>query len=259
MQSVSGPAQMTLGSYRNVNTYANTGTGIAFVGSSACPIQGIRINGAFVGEDANSEIYLNTYGGQHQICNAFAELAGRGSTGPTLSTPLSNIGSGFEVTLNNVDVLFTGCHSNGNSLDGFFVAGNDCVISGCRATNNGIANVSGRKNGINVASGFAVVVSSSRSGNTGAGASQLYGVFAADGNNVTIGSCDLRNNATATVDATANSNYFSLFGNLPNTSNTIIPVGALLVGGGATGGASIPGGINVAAGIAKNNVAYVNP
>lgn len=259
VQSVSGPAQMTLGSYRNINTYANTGTGIAFAGSSGCPIQGIRINGAFVGEDANSEIYLNTYGGQHQISNVFAELAGRSSTGPTLSTPLSNIGSGFEVTSNNADVLFTGCHSNGNSLDGFYLAGSDCVISGCRATNNGLANVSGRQNGIYAAAGFAIVVSSSRSGNTGAGVSQKYGVFAADGNNVSIVSCDLRNNATATTGAIANSTYFSLLGNLPNTMNTIIAGGAVLVGGGAGGGASIPGGINVAGGLAKNNVAYVNP
>jgi hypothetical protein len=259
VQSVSGTAQMTLGTYRNVNTFANTGAGIAFAGLSGCPIQGVRISGAFVGEDANSEIYLDTYGGQHQISNVFSELAGRRTTGPSLSTAASNIGSGFEVTGNNADVLFTGCHTNGNSFDGFYLAGSECVISACRATNNGISNISGRKNGINVAAGFAVLVNSTRSGNTGAGASQDYGVFAADGNNVSITSCDLRSNTTAIVGATANSNFFTLFGNLPNTINTIIPAGAVLVGGSASGGASIPGGINVAGGLAKNNVAYTNP
>jgi hypothetical protein len=258
-QSIAGPAQITVGTYKNCATYANTGTGIAFAGSVGVPVQGVRINGGFHGENGNANVYLDTYGDQHMITAVFVELAGRVATGSTLLTPASGIGAGIEITSNNIGTLITACHSNGNSDDGYFLSGDNETLTGCKATNNGLQLTAGKRNGINNAGGT-VVISGSRSGNTGAGTSQLYGVFGADGNNIVVIGSDLRSNTTAAFSATANSTYISSVANLPNTSNVnISPAGQVLVGGGATGGFGASGTINVAGGLLKNNTAYTNP
>jgi hypothetical protein len=256
--SIAGPAGVTPGTWTNVATYANTGVGIGVDGTS-CPINDVRIHGAFLGNDGDSELYLNTFGGSHVINSVFAELAGTSATGPALATAASNIGSGFETTSNNIDTQYNGCHASANSLDGYYLSGVNESITGSSAKNNGLAVTTGRRNGVNKVGGR-VVVSGGCFGNTGAGISQQYGVFAADGNNISVVGADLTNNSTATYGATANSTYISSVANLPNTSNVnISPAGQVLVGGGATGGFGASGTINVAGGLLKNNTAYTNP
>lgn len=259
VSSVAGPSGVTLGTWRNIATFANNSFGIAVSGLAGTPINGVRIYGAFIGQDGNSELYLNTYGGQHLVADTFLELAGTGTTGPTLSTAASNVGSGLEVTANNVDVQITNSHANGNSLDGFYLNGTNHMLGNCRATNNGLALTSNRRNGV-LSNQGRVVISGGAYGNTGVGTSQQYGAFVANGTNLAVTGADLTNNATAVTGATSNSTYITQVGNLPNNANVqLSPSGSVLVGGGATGGYTAVGTINVSGGLLKNNTAYSNP
>jgi hypothetical protein len=260
IQTQTGPPQITVGTWTALYTFANSGFGFAAFGSASVPVQDVRIVGGFLGQDAKSEIYLDTYGDQHKIDGTFVELAGTAATGPTLGTPASNVGSGIEVTGNNTTVQLTGVHSYGNSLDGFYLAATSNGIGNCRSMNNGAAATAGRANGINVVSGRAVI-NGGTFGNTGAGTSQKYGVFVADGNNLSVMGADLSNNAIGAWGATSNLSYVSSVGNLPNTLNVgLSPQGTVLVGGGATGGFGAGAGtINVSGGLLKNNTAYTNP
>jgi hypothetical protein len=259
VQTQAGPSQMTVGTFKNCATFANSAVGMGFQGSAGVPLQGVRVIGGFMGEDGNHEIYLDTYGDQHLIDAVFVELAGTRTTGPTLTTPASNVGAGITVTVNNGGVQITSVHSNGNSQDGFFLSGTTHFLGNCRSTNNGIALGAGRRNGL-YSTGGRVIISGGRFGNTGAGVSQQYGAFVDDGNNLSIGFVDLTGNATAAWGVTANLTYVSSIGNLPNTLNVgLSPAGSLLVGGGTTGGFVAAGTINVSGGLLKNNTAYNNP
>ena len=258
-QAVAGAPQVTLGTWKNIATFANGGLGVAVLGLPTVPVNDVRIVGGFIGEDANSEIYLDTYGRNHMITGAFVELAGRRTTGRTLQNAASNLGSGVEVTGNNVDIQMTGVKSDANSLDGYYLAGVTHPMGNCQASNNGLALAAGRRNGVNAIQGRVVITGGSYI-NTGGGASQQYGAFVADGNNLAVIGADLSNNAVNTIGATTNASFMTSIGNLPNTGNVLLsPQGAVVVGGTAVAGASIVGGINVAGGLSKNNVAYNNP
>jgi len=298
-QYVVGPSQMLVGTLENCATYANTAIGCAFVGSSNIPVQGARIDGGFYGDSGNSEIYLDTFGDQHIIANAFVELSGTGPTGRILvSNPLafttasgpvtaatsttvtdsaktftvnaftnygitisagtgagqtrtissntatvitvssawtttpdttsryfvfSNLGSGVECTANNSGVLLTGLHINGCSRNGIRTSATASTISNVRVTNCGLSSTSGERNGIYNVAGRATITGG-RLSNTGAGVSQLFGVRAADGSNVTIVGADLTNNATSATSIDANGTSATIVGCLPNTLNTEIPI-----------------------------------
>lgn len=255
----SGPLQMTVGTMKDCATFANSGAGAAYVGRPTIPLQGVRIVGGFHGENGGDCVYLDTYGEQHMLTGVFLELAGSRTTGPTLSTPATGVGTGLHITVNNADVLVSGCHSSANSYDGFYVNGQSNVLTGCRATNNGVVLTAGRRNGVKSDYGI-TTISGGRYGNTDVRTMQAYGVFVADGNNVTIMGADLTTNTTAAWGATANATYVTTIGNLPNTLNVgLSPQGAVLVGGAATGDWNVTGTINVSSGILKNDTAYNNP
>lgn len=259
VQTQAGPAQMTVGTFKNCATFANSGVGMGFLGSAGVPLQGVRILGGFIGEDGNHEIYLDTYGDQHLIDGVFLELAGTRTTGPTLSTSASGVGCGLTVTANNTGVQITSVHANGNSQDGFFLSGTTHFLGNCRATNNGLSLGAGRRNGVYSTAGRVIIVGG-RYGNTGAGVSQQYAAYVDDGNNLSIGFSDLTGNSVAAWGATASLTYVTSVGNLPNTLNVgLSPGGSVLVNGSATGGFTAAGTINVAGGLLKNNTAYTNP
>jgi multisubunit Na+/H+ antiporter MnhB subunit len=257
MQSATGIAGVTPGTWTNLSTYANTGRGIAVIGLAGTPINDIRILGGFFGSDGDSEIYLSTYGGSHLISGVTVERAGMDSTGRTVSTVASGLGSGIELTSNNNDIELTGCHSVTNSKDGYYTANTVTTLGNCTAKNNGNSLTSGRRNGLYSASGLALVTGGFY-GNT-SGTAQEYGVFTSNGNNLSVSSAYL-SNTVAAFGATTNLTYISSIGNLPNNINVgIAPQGAVLVGGGATGDWNAAGTINVAGGLFKNDVAYNNP
>jgi hypothetical protein len=259
VQTQVGPAQMTVGTFKNCATFANSGVGMGFLGSVGVPLQGVRVIGGFIGEDGNHEIYMDTYGDQHLIEGVFLELAGTRTTGPTLSTPASGVGSGLTVTSNNGGIQITGVHANGNAEDGFFLSGTTHFLGNCRATNNGLSLSAGRRNGV-YSTGGRVIIMGGRYGNTGAGTSQQYAAYINDGNNLSIGFADLTGNSVAAWGAGSALTYISSVGNLPNTLNVgLSPGGSVLIGGAATGGFTAAGTINVSGGLLKNNTAYANP
>lgn len=258
-QSQAGPSQMTTGTMKNCATFANTGVGIGYAGSVGVPIPGVRIHGGFHGENGDHCIYLDTYGDQHFLSPIYVELAGTRTTGPTLSTAASHTGDGINITSNNGVTQINGTNAYGNSLNGMFLNGSTDIVTSSRATDNGAANSAGNRNGIRSTAGV-VICTTSRLGNTGAGTSQEYGAFITDGNNLSLGFNHISGNTVAPWGATSNVTYVASMGNLPNTLSVgLAPAGPVLVGGGATGGFTAAGEINVGAGLRKNNTAYTNP
>lgn len=259
IQSVAGPSQMTCGTIKNCASFGNSASGLAFGGLAGVPIQGVRVDGGFYGSDGYSAIYLDTYGSQHTFTGVFTELTGTLPTGPALATPASNVGSGFELTANNTSAQFTGCHAQGNSQDGYFLAGGTHALGNSRAINNGTALGAARRNGILTTGTTKVVVSGGRYGSESGGTSQQYGVYAADGANASIGFADMTGNATAAWGAAANPNLLQSIGNLPNTLAVQLSGAGGVAVANPTGGFGAAGTINVATNVLKNNTAYTNP
>jgi hypothetical protein len=113
----------SLGQWSKLSTFSNSGLGLAVIGTSgASAINGIRCSDSFFGEDGNSEIYLDTYGGLHTFTNVYVEGAGVSPTGPTHSTPASNTGWGLQVTANNTGFKFNGGNINTSSSGGATIA-----------------------------------------------------------------------------------------------------------------------------------------
>jgi len=204
---VAGPSGITMGEWRSVQTFANTGPGIAFLGSASIPIQGVRLRQAFVGQDNSHEIYFDTYNtgaGPHYVESPYAELAGTSSTGPTLATAATNTGSGIFITANNGPIQVNNPSIFGNSADGISFSatnanGGRLTVSGGQIFNNGAGGAS-RRGIISLADGSMIVIGV-RAGNTGAGTNQLYGValaVAGSDHNIVIGN-DLRGNNTAAI------------------------------------------------------------
>jgi hypothetical protein len=249
----SGPGAVALGEILNCSTYANVGPGFAASGVPSCPINGIRMTGGLFGQDGNSEIFLDTYGGDHKIIGVYAELAGTSPTGPTLGTPASNAGNGFEFGINNTDVICNDCHSEGNSNAGFISAAAEAQFSGCKAINNGASTASGRVGFYQTAG--RVTFFNVRAGNIRGATSQQYGIYltnAAGG--ALIWGADLTGNSTATLTVAAGVNGLTIGGMVP-AGNLLMPGGGIVVG---TGGA-IVGGINVATGVYLNSNPFNNP
>ena len=181
------------------------------------------------------------------------------TTGPTLATAASGTGHGVLVTSNNDDVLIVGAHGNGNSLNGFALQATTNMVSGCQATNNGVAATATQQNGFRVLGTARATFNGCRAGNR-SGSLQKYGIYGADGGNVTIIGCDLTNNATAVWNMVSNEPYLIAIGNKPNdTKVALSPTGPILVGATATGDWNAAGTINVAGGLLKNDTAYANP
>lgn len=250
--SAASGSSTSVGTWRNCYTFANVGYGVSFLGSSTRPMHGVRLSNCFFGEDGNTEVYLDTYGGQHVLNGVFVELCGIGPTGPGRTTPASNVGSGCQVTANNTDVMFTGCHANGNALDGYITQATTNMFTGCKATNNGQASTAGRRSGI-YALGGRTTINGGVFGNTG-GASQQFGINVNDPTITTIVGADLTNNSLGTTFPALQNNMVAC---LPQ-ANTNHLYGGLVLSN-ATGGNTGAGTMNTSAGIFKNNSAYSNP
>jgi hypothetical protein len=250
-----GPGAVALGEMVNCSTYANGITGFAAVGQSNCPINGLRITGGFFGGDGNSEVYLDTWGGDHKIIGTYTELAGTSPTGPTMSIPASHAGNGFEITVNNTDILCNDCHSEGHSNAGFVTSAAEAQFNGCKAINNGASTSPGRVGFYQLAG--RATFSNVRSGNIRGSVSQQYGIYL---NNATVGvliwGADLTGNSTATLAVAAGFNNVTMGGVVP-AGSILLPHGGITVGTPVNG--VIDGGINVASGIQLNGTSYNNP
>lgn len=114
-----GPVGVTMGSWDDIATFANSGCGAAFVGSVAVPLHGVRIRSGFLGQDGNHELYFDTHAGLHVIANVFVEMAGTGPTGPAYNTPASNVGYGVFMSPNNGGLHAVNIRASNNSQGSF--------------------------------------------------------------------------------------------------------------------------------------------
>lgn len=251
-----GPSAMALGELLNCATFANTGIGVAAIGVSGCPINGLRVTGGFFGQDGNHEVYLDTFGGLHKLVGVFTELAGTGPTGPTLVTSASHIGGGFKLTANNTDVQINDSIADGHSQSGFISSATELTTSGCKAINNGAAAISGDQAGFKIDAGR-LFAGNSRSGNVGGSTPQQYGFqFTTGASGHGICGADCTGNGTQSINVLASFTDTMIVGVVPS-GNVIIP-GAGIEVGIATGGTA-PGTINVATAVQLNGVAFTNP
>lgn len=204
VESSPGPGQLTMGTITQLDTFANSGVDVAFVGTASVPIWGVRMTGCFNGASGNHTLYFDTYGGLHKIADFFVELTGREWTGPTLSTPPSNTGNGVFVSANNKDILFTGGIVAQSSLSGMSLSAAEQELVNVRTTDNGSAGISGQRAGVRHLAGKLSMIGG-RSGNSPGGSSQQYGVHGYNSSKAKVNS-DLENNATA---ATLNATVFA--------------------------------------------------
>lgn len=255
-QATSGPGNVTMGTWTNCATFANSSTGASFLGLPGTPINDVRIFGGFFGADGSDEIALSTYGSNNCIRDVFIELPGTGATGIGNATPASHRGNGISADSTVFDISLTGCHIVGASFNGMVLAAAENHLSGCRIWNNGVAGVSGATYGISHSAGR-LSITGCRNGNTAASTFQTFGLTSSvDANSVSIVGGDWTGNVTAPYQVLNQSNI-QIMGVLPNTINTIIPNGAMMVGSNLVPQA--PATINVGGGLFKTGSAYVNP
>jgi hypothetical protein len=194
-QTVAGPVGASMGDLVSVSTYGNRLNGISWQGSVSCPINAIRVRGAFVGEEGLHGIHLDTFGvSTHTLADVFSEICGTLACGVDGTTPPTNQGRGFEITANQQEVIMTGCNAIGNSWSG---VGSSCprlTITGGSFRLNGAALLSGDISGISLNAGSANIVGPRCNGNKG------YGVFLANDNHEVVGT-DLRENLIGALGA----------------------------------------------------------
>jgi Pectate lyase superfamily protein/Repeat of unknown function (DUF5907) len=232
VQSNPVASQMILGRYTNHYAWGNSGFGIAFVGSASCPIQDIEMHGSTYSGNGNSAVYLDTYGKNHLISGVWAELTGRATTGPDLTTPISNIGSGIHITDHNYDIEIASVRLDGNSEDGVITAAGHIGIIGGTITNNGAANTAGRTNGIYIFSASTIRIVGVKSGNTFGLTDQDYGIIVEGGASGSIVGNDLTNNVVSaiffgsvgTIETSSNAGYADPSGGVTDGDKTDITV-----------------------------------
>lgn len=254
-ETTAGPAAVTLGEMTRCKTYANSGHSYAAIGTASVPINSVRQQDSFFGQDGASGIYLDTYGYSHKFANCTVELIGTSTTGWPQTTVATNVGRGLEITANNTDVQWTGGQLNSNSYEGIRSSASYLVVTGAVITNNGVAASAGNDRGITQAAGN-IAVTGGFIGNRG-GTYQKYAVYASDGSKVTVVGTDVTANATGSFGAVSNANLMGILNCLPTTVNVQIPAASGVAVGNVAPLAS--GTINTAAGMYKAGTAYTNP
>lgn len=243
-----------MGTWTDLKTYANSGYGMAFLGLAATPINGIRIRSCFVGEDAKSEIYLDTYGGQHSIQAPVIEIPGSGNTGPAHATPPPSpaVAHGIEITTNNNDITIGDPDILNAALDGINTAAANTAITGGKVMGSGTNVVAGYRNGIRFRAPTAPtapgggVVTGVLTGNSTGGANQQIGVMIDIDDVVVVGN-RLPGNTVAPVSNSVPLVNSQIVGNdPPGAGDTILgrhlmsPTGTVPVLTGGAGAGSAP-------------------
>lgn len=206
VHTTTGSGHMSIGKWSEINTFSNSQQGISVVGTSAAAVNSFRLCGSFLGADGASELFLNTFGGNHQITDTFFEQAGTQMTGRQLTTLPSNLGSGLEVSANNGDVLVNSSHFSANANNGVTVNGGSTSCIGCSATKNGVANTQSYRNGFAQYAGKLLVSGCVSSANQ-------FGLLAIDGSKITVNGSDLTGNTSSSVYYDSNATQVISSGN----------------------------------------------
>lgn len=199
VQGVTNPSNvLTLGNWEHVSTFGNSGWGLIAIGTPACPIYSVRLSNSFLGEDGQGEIFLDTYGYYLQLNNVYTELASMSFNGVDFTNPGTQTGPGMLFTANCGTVNIMGGHIDSSAADGIRSSAPILNITGMEILNNGVASISGQRFGVAIEAGECTITGGAI-GNTGAGASQLYGVFNVDGAKQLVNGVNLKRNATGPV------------------------------------------------------------
>lgn len=183
--STAGPGQVTVGDWLLNDFFANGTFGFAAVGLAGVHINGLRLVGGVNGENGNSSIYLDTYGTDNSVDLVYTELSGTRTTGPGFSIAASHLGSGVEVTANNLDVTIDRTACDGHSEKGITSSASvSTSVSNCPIINN-----------------------------TG------FGLVLADGSKAKYNGNTFANNTAGNVFISANSTSVVAAGNTPRTLN----------------------------------------
>lgn len=185
----------TMGTWLNVATFANSGVGVAILGSATSPISGFRLRDSFIGGDGNSAIYLDSYGYLHTITDCLLEASGTGSTGPGVLTPASNVGNGIQILANNFDVIVSGCTIHNNSYAGISSSCTSLTFTSNSVSNNGVSGT--QRYGVLLIAG-AGNLTGNKIGNI-SGSGQTHAVFINADLSFNIIGNDFRGNVTGAV------------------------------------------------------------
>lgn len=216
MEAVTSDA--SVGDWSMVRTFGNKGRGISLLGSSTpYRLQGPRIHDAFIGQDCDDGVYLDTYASVNQILDGiYVEAQGTSACGVGLTTSATNVGHGISITANNTEVSITGANLVGNSYSGILSSAGRVLISGSNIRVNGAAASSGETAGISIAAGNATIAANSVKG-------QVFGVVVTNDNHVIVGN-DLSENTTAPLLSVGNLVTSVVCGNLPVGAAISCPV-----------------------------------
>lgn len=219
----------TLGSWIDVNTFANSRHGIGVIGTIDSPINGVRLRNSFIGSDGAAEVYLDSFGGSHSIMDSFIELAGMTNTGPGYSTAPTKTAYGVHVTANNNDVTLQGTNLSGSSLDAIRFSGGVLNVANCLIINNS-------QNGIGVGGVALLAGRGSFVGNTianTAGNGQRIGVYFAADLDYSFTANEIYGNAVANLYWEAGKTKQRFYGNSPASDAWVSftgSTGAILAG-----------------------------
>jgi len=218
---------VSMGTWTGTTGYANTQYGIAFVGVATSSINGIRLNGGFIGDDGIAGIYFSTHGYQHTINDIFQERSGATGTGRGQATAATNTGVGADFALNNGPIALSNCRFTNNSYSGITsTAAGGLLLTGCTMTNNGDATpvpAATDACGVKItAGGGGLVMSGCFAGAYGGGTAQQYGVsIGASITQFDISDCYLTGNIIAPIlDSSGATITKFMTNNLGLTTNT---------------------------------------
>lgn len=219
---------VSTGTFTQINTFGNYKHGIDIEGAGPTyAVNDFRLEGGFIGQDGQDGIYLNSYSGA-QLRPTMVELSGMGQgascgancAGVGLAYAASLTGSNINITANNTGVNVAVQTVNGAAYDGLFIANvgtqAHTTVAGGVFSNNGLAMVSGRENGIfiyNASSGVQAVAISGVSSYGNA-----YGILTGGTSTVSVTGSDLTGNTTA-LSNSGSSTLACFAGNMPKSAN----------------------------------------
>lgn len=201
-------------------TYANSGRGFIAAGTASSRIASVRLYGCFFGEDAQGEVYLDTFSDTHKVSGCYIEIPGAAPTGPDVATPASGQGHGIVLTANNNFVSISDTEVVQCAWNGIVTAAPNTTIANTRVLNCGRVQTAGLRTGIqNTAATGVTRIVGCAIGNTSGIVSQQIGIDTTADNLIVNGS-DLTGNTVSFIAATGALAASVIAGNMPRSVNT---------------------------------------
>lgn len=185
---------LSIGTFTACRSYAPGRYGMAFLGTDAGPIYGVRIKGGFVGEGGDNGVHIDARGNSHVIELDYIELCGFKSGGSAYASGVYISGSGPNAEHKNNGSTIRIGQCRGNKGDGVFIAAPKCQVIGGVYVNNGAGSYASRRNAINFY-GVTGMVLGVIAYDTGSGLQQ-YGL-AANLDGMLVSCCDFTGNAVS--------------------------------------------------------------